>query len=182
MVPDIMETAWLFVIDVLKIQPGAWYNPLTWLANKVDNSNINLQQDWLPIKYIPRSPKHQITADFVRQYVKSGDIFSCFGRGGLDSLILSGTGGPVTHSAIAMWQNETFWVVEASGGLIRTKLEDFMSSCYGGSIWQPLAPKYRAKFDIDKAWAWFENGIENRPYSYETLLFTWMDTPDQNFP
>lgn len=122
----------------------------------------------LPMTFKSRSPKFGgLTADYLKQYVKSGDVFSCFDTNGASTLIALGTGGPVIHSAMAMWENDTLWVVEASTTLIRLSLESFLNQ-YMNIVWSPLSAESRAKFDVNKAWAWFENGIEGLPYGTET--------------
>lgn len=101
----------------------------------------------------------------------------------MGALIIAATGGPVDHSAIALWENDQLYVVQASTNLQRVDFDDFIESqCQDGMVWLPLSDANRKKFDVNKAWAWFQNGIEGLPYGFDNLFFSWIDTRTSNFP
>ena len=99
-----------------------------------------------------------------------------------------------------MWKGDTLHVVEAlsslhvgeamsspdvveatSRGLVSHTIDQFVTECQAAT-WHPLDEKHSKMFDVNKAWAWFENGIEGQPYGFSNLLMLWIDTPNSNYP
>jgi len=84
---------------------------------------------------------------------------------------------------MAMYKGDILYIIQASTTMEKLLFEDFIENggC-SGMVWQPLRSDLRAKFDVDKAWAWFENGIEGLSYGYENVLLSFIDSPDNSFP
>lgn len=45
----------------------------------------------------------------------------------------------------------------------------------------PLHPDVRAKFNETAAWEYAQN-MEGKPYGYHNMIFSWIDTLDENYP
>eukprot|EP01106_Pelomyxa_sp_JSP_P015940 TRINITY_DN5681_c0_g1_i2.p1 TRINITY_DN5681_c0_g1~~TRINITY_DN5681_c0_g1_i2.p1 ORF type:complete len:306 (+),score=65.93 TRINITY_DN5681_c0_g1_i2:52-918(+) len=97
-----------------------------------------------------------------------------------------GTGGYVSHAALALEMNGTLWVVEAaSEGLISTPVDKWLAmeeaeSQNPVSVLR-LAKPYRDLYNNDKAIKrWKE--LEGLPYGVATFVYGWIDTIDQNIP
>lgn len=140
-------------------------------------------QDFLTEKVVDFKPTHKIFAADMKKFVKSGDVICCQSASGLGGLIMSATGGPVGHLAIAMQEGDQLYVVQGTGNVLRVDFDDLMQTgCPHGMVWLLLSDANRKKFDLKSAWAWFENGIEGLPYEFDNLFFTWIDTRNANFP
>lgn len=125
MIPDLIKTVSLYMPDLLH-KMG--------IDNPAINSFFYKQARNFLVKYTgakfePRTEKVKISEEYIRQYVKSGDILAVDGQSGLGTFIFYNSGGPVVHSAIAMWDDQVadkLWIIEANGkGLIRMELEDW---------------------------------------------------------
>jgi len=182
LIPDLVSTMSMFADSLWQVALPKIEIP-SFLYDFVNNGNVKVQQDFMPELLPKRVIKHKITPEMLRPYVKSGDIFSCRSFEGTASLIMVATGGPIDHSAIALWKGDKLYIVEASNNLIKMEFDEFINtSCVDGMIWSPLNKENREKYNADKALAWFENGIEGLPYGFSNLLQLWVDTPDKNYP
>jgi len=100
--PDMIETATLFFDMILpKWVPGFISKPL--IESEIRKGWV-YQEKYLGLKYKERIPKiDTLTADVLKLYVKSGDVFMTHNSTGFDSMIISLSGKPISHTAIAMW-------------------------------------------------------------------------------
>ena len=102
-------------------------------------------------------------------------------------MIMYGTGSPVGHVANAMWFDDgELYVVEADRmeGVMKTKWDDWFiwaESIGNNVVWMPLKPELRERFEEEAARKFFYE-IESLPYGFASLLFSWVDTEEENLP
>lgn len=101
-----------------------------------------------------------------------------------------GTGSNAPHTGMFMWGNDkhgnpsdTLYVLQSNeDGINQKTIEEWLEHQRGEyQIIVPMAPKWRAKFNIDKAWDWYQT-VDGLPYGINNFFFSWLDTPDDNFP
>lgn len=77
------------------------------------NKNYEFAEKYLGQSFPVRSYKLAgFSPDMLKMYIRSGDVLLTHGGTGFDAIILSSMGGPVSHSAIAMWEGGELWVIE----------------------------------------------------------------------
>ena len=141
--------------------------------------------------YTPERRNNTIVK-FDKNNIHSGDFLVISRMDGIDPLIMLGAGGRSGHSAVCTWMNGELYVIESQdgwywpkSGIQRNKWEDWLQWAYLADFnvaLLPLKEEYRNKFDVEKANAWFENEVEGLPYGYHNFIYTWIDTPYNNFP
>lgn len=181
MIPDMIKTITLFLPDIISakhIQLPAF------IKNFIAKRAYDFVQRYTGIPLKPRKQKNPISEEYIRQYVQSGDILVLRGIAGLSTAINYMTSGPVSHAAIAMWddqQKNKLWVLEANpNGLIRMELEDWYKAYNYDVAWLHLSAENRAKFNPSKAWQWFRS-VENFEYGTHNFIFSAIDDPLHNF-
>jgi hypothetical protein len=123
LVPDLISTLALFGTEITTMMNIN----LPWpLPQYIQTQNKKMLEDFLPERLVDFKPTHKIFAADMKKFVKSGDVICCQSPSGFGGLIMSATGGPVGHSAIAMWEGDQLYVVQASGNLQRVDFDDFM--------------------------------------------------------
>jgi hypothetical protein len=181
LIPNIIKTITLFVPD---IAASANLPIPAFLKAVIAKRAYNFVAKYTGIEFNPRTEKVAISEEYIRQYVKSGDILVIRGPSGLGVTIMYATGGPIQHSAIAMWDDQEenkLWILEANGqGLVRMELEDWYSRYNGDIAWLHLSDDSRKQFNPSKAWEWFRS-VENLEYGIRNFAFTLMDDPLHNF-
>jgi hypothetical protein len=140
----------------------------------------------------PERRKNNTIVNIDKNLIKSGDFLLISRFDGIDQLIMIGAGGKSGHSAVCTWMNGELYVVESQSGwywprsgIQKNKWEDWIQWAYNADfnvILLPLREEYRQKFDVNKANEWFEKEVEGLPYGYHNFIFTWIDTPANNFP
>ena len=128
---------------------------------------------------------------FDKSYVKTGDLILIGRLDGLDPVIMVGAGGHFGHCCVASWIDGELYVLESQSAwywpkenIQRTKWDEWIEYAHNADfnvVLLPLREEYRQKLDADKANAWF-NTVEGLPYGYHNFVFSWIDTPDNNFP
>lgn len=122
--------------------------------------------------------------------IKNGDFLAVTRFIGNDAAIELGTGSHAGHSTMALWQNDTLYILESQGGhwpkqgLQATEYSIWMGWAQAAGYqvaWLPLASEYSAIFNADAVWEWF-NTVEGQPYGYENFLWGWVDTANDSFP
>merc|ERR1711990_794694 len=93
-----------------------------------------------------------------------------------------GTGSRSGHSVMALRMDGELYIVESQDAwywpthrIQRTPFKAWMrfaENCDFHVVHMPLAPEYRAKF----------NQTEGLPYGYHNFLYSWVDTPEKNWP
>jgi len=131
--------------------------------------------NWIPEK---REIEH---VEIDLNQVKSGDFFAVSAMGGLDALIMYGTGSRISHSTMALWFDDGLFIVESNaGGIHRTPIE---KRIYNSEdiMWIPLSDENAEKFNETAAREFFNitNGLS---YGFHNFMFGWFDTPEDNNP
>ncbi len=160
------------------------------LPKYMTNANKDFLQefvDWKPELRTFSSP-----IDIDEKEIKSGDFVAIYRLDGLDPLIMLGSGSRLGHSAVACWIENELYVLESQDGwywpkhgIQRNKFSQWIKWAHNADFnvaILPLRQEIRDKFDVDKAMEWFTSGIEGLPYGYHNFLFSWIDTPHDNFP
>jgi len=130
--------------------------------------------------------------------IKSGTYIAVNTWDGLSTLIMLGTGGRTSHTAMAVWEGDQLYVVESTDsdptggyywpppyGVIRNTWANWLKFAKNATYQVNLAvlkPEWQAKFDEKKFWDYFST-IEGMPYGYQTFVYTFLDTyPVKNLP
>ena len=156
-----------------------------------DQEKVNLRILELFNHYTPERRNHTIV-NFDKNIVKSGDVILIQRMDGIDPLIMIGAGGRVAHCCVCAWKDNELYVVESQDaaywpkkGVQKTKWEDWVKYAHNADfnvILIPLRDEYRNKFDVNKAWTWFEDEMEGLPYGFRNFVFSWIDTRNNSFP
>lgn len=127
----------------------------------------------------------------TEEEIHDGDFLAIFRLDGLDEIIMWGTGGTAGHSAVVLTLDGEKHVVESQDAwywpkhkIQRNTWKDWVhyaDNCDFHVAVLPLRQEYRDKFNLTAAQEWFKY-MEGYPYGYHNFLFSWIDTPDQNFP
>lgn len=184
-IPDFLLTVKLFLTDPIinklggKIPEG--------LSDYIYKEHYKWLHKWEGYRLYERKIQAEMNPDVLRQIAKSGDIMCMFLGTGLSGTVMWGTGSRCSHIAMFMWgrgdESETLFVVQSNeDGIWKRPVEDFWGDHAGHSIVMlPLHPDWRAKYDTEKAWDWFET-VDGQPYGYANFLFGYIDTPEENYP
>lgn len=123
--------------------------------------------------------------------IHDGDFLAITRLDGLDELIMWGTGGRVGHSAVVLTIDGEKYVVESQdawywpkGNIQRNKWKDWVKYADNADFIVavlPLSDEKRAQFNHTAAVDWFLK-MEGYPYGYHNFLFSWIDTPSDNYP
>ena len=156
-----------------------------------DQEKVNLRILELFNHYTPERRNHTIV-NFDKNIVKSGDVILIQRMDGIDPLIMIGAGGRVAHCCVCAWKDNELYVAESQDapywpkkGVQKTKWEDWVKYAHNADfnvILIPLRDEYRNKFDVNKAWTWFEDEMEGLPYGFRNFVFSWIDTRNNSFP
>jgi len=156
------------------------------------SENLEFMNRFTHFAPIHRGAYAETILDIDINTIKSGDYIAIYRMDGLDPLIMLGTGSRSGHTAVFCWIDGELYVLESQDGwywprhgIQRNKYVDWIKWAHAASfsvVFLPLRKEYREKFDVEKALKWYENGIEGLNYGYHNFLFSWIDTPDKNFP
>ena len=156
-----------------------------------DQEKANLRIVELFNYYTPERRNNTIV-NIDKNKIKSGDAIVISRMDGIDQLIMIGSGGHVGHTCVCTWIDDELYVLESQealywprSGIQRNKWDDWVQWAHNADFnvaLLPLKEEYRKKFDVEKAFAWYESEAEGLPYGYHNFLFSWFDTPDRNLP
>lgn len=185
--PDFLMTLRFFIVDVLTMKldislPASWYE-------KMYDNHYRFLHRWEGLKLVERKPKVMLGADFFERNAKSGDIMCRYAGSGTSSIILWATGAQCSHIAVYMWgkkgttdQGKLFVLQSNEDGIWKQPIADFWADNQNTTtVMLPLSATYRAAFNEDKAWEWFET-VNGLPYGIHNMFFTFLDTPENNWP
>ena len=123
--------------------------------------------------------------------IHDGDFLAVYRLDGLDEIIMWGTGGRIGHSTVALTINGELNIIESQDAWYWPKHKiqrnpykqwvQYAKNCDFHVAILPLKDEHRAKFNRTAATEWFES-VEGMPYGYHNFLFSWIDTPEDNFP
>jgi hypothetical protein len=185
--PDFLMTLRFFIVDILTMKldidlPASWYE-------KMYDNHYRFLHRWEGLKLVEREPKVLLGPDFFERNAQSGDIMCRYAGSGTSSMILWATGAQCSHIAVYMWgkvgtpdQGQLFVLQSNENGIWKQPIADFWADNQNTTtVLLPLAANYRAKFDLNKAWEWFET-VNGLPYGIHNMFFTFLDTPENNWP
>ena len=185
--PDFLMTLRFFIADVVTLKlkmklPVSWYE-------KLYDNHYRFLHRWEGLKLVQRNPKILLGPDFFERNAKSGDIMCRYAGTGTSSIILWATGSQCSHIAVYMWglpntadAGKLFVLQSNEDGIWKQPIAEFWAMNWNTTtVMLPLAAKYRAQFDLQKAWDWFET-VNGSPYGIHNMFFTFLDTPESNWP
>eukprot|EP00277_Geminigera_cryophila_P005811 CAMPEP_0179421784 /NCGR_PEP_ID=MMETSP0799-20121207/10012_1 /TAXON_ID=46947 /ORGANISM="Geminigera cryophila, Strain CCMP2564" /LENGTH=601 /DNA_ID=CAMNT_0021195737 /DNA_START=47 /DNA_END=1852 /DNA_ORIENTATION=- len=122
----------------------------------------------------------------------SGDFIGVVRLDGLDPLIMWGTGSRVGHTAMILREDGVVYVCESQSAsnywpkdmIQKTEWSEWLVAAATADynvVWLPLSHTARKAFNESAAWAEMRR-LEGLQYGFQSLLFGWLDTPDQNLP
>jgi len=165
------------------------------LSSKVpeymEKANIEFLSRFVKNQLVKREQYGEAILDFDISEIKDGDFVAIYRLDGLDPLIMLGTGSHIGHSAVACWIDGELYVLESQDGwywprrgIQKNKWSTWIQWAHNADFnvaILPLKEEYRKKLNVKKSIEWY-NSIEGTPYGYRNFLFSWIDTPDKNFP
>ena len=159
------------------------------IQKDVERANLRILE--LLNHYTPER-RNNTVVNIDKNIIHSGDAILISRMDGLDPMIMIGSGGRTGHTCVCSWIDGELYVLESQdawywprGGIQKNKWDDWIQWAHNAdfnAVLLPLREEYRKKLDVDKANSWFENEVEGLPYGYHNFIFTWLDTPDKNFP
>ena len=151
-----------------------------------------VEQGWDQLSSVTGFPKTErvvqieTKSDWLQKNVESGDSYCVFAGSGMDDLIGWNTGSVCSHSGMFLWgvgsDSSTLYYVESQfgdGGQHKGLVTEWDTDVTSARVLLKLNDENRAKFDVNKAWEFF-NSIENFPYGMENILFSFLDTREGN--
>lgn len=159
----------------------------------MEEANKQFLKEFVNLDLKERDPKFaRSVLNIKKEEIKSGDFLFVFRLNGLGPLIMLGTGGHISHSAVAIWENGELYVVESrSGGewprvgVQKNKWSDWIQWANNADFHVailPLRNEYREKFNSEKAMKWFNEKMDRKNYGFHNFIFSWIDTKDKNLP
>lgn len=137
----------------------------------------------LGYKFVPRKDEGILQID--EHLIHSGDLLQMYSFNGLSQLIQYGTGGFSDHTVMCVWIENELWVLESGyPTIMKTKFQEYLEAHYKEGyllVLNQLAPKYSAKFNVEKALEYFNKWVGNI-YGYHNFLYSFLDTADKNLP
>jgi hypothetical protein len=164
--------------------PNSW---LPWKSSHVaywsEKENYDFLKNVAKIELKVRKNQHPIQLD--KKMIHSGDFLPTLRLWGVGSIIILGTGGHISHSAVAAWEGEKLYVYESDiSGIRKKEFDDWIQFAIENDLSVahiPLSEDYRKKFNVEKALEFFKS-VEGHPYGFKNFLTGWIDTPHKNLP
>lgn len=161
-------------------------------GSKIPEYQLSANLDW--IKGATGYEYQRIDDFFVnvdKRQIKSGTTIMIYRFDGIDNMIHIGSGSRAGHTAIAMWKDDELYIVESQNaaywptfGIQRTPWDDWMRLAHNADynvVILPLKEEFAEKFDVAKAWEWFDH-VVGLDYGFHNFLFVWLDAPTKNLP
>ena len=159
------------------------------LTKDVEKANLRILE--LFNHYTPER-RNNTVVNIDKKNVKTGDAILISRLDGVDPMIMLGAGGRAGHTCVCSWYGDELYVLESQDGwywprhgIQKNKWDDWIQWAHNADfnvVLLPLKEEYRKKLDVQKANDWFDNEVEGLPYGYHNFIFSWIDTPDKNFP
>jgi len=191
LIPDMFKTIGLFLggIGVIHSPDVPFFGYKPWKMQK--EWNVKFIKDATGYQWKTRDSK---MVNIDKSKVRSGDYFPITRFDGLDQIIQYGTGSHSGHSVTAVWdkrdgelyivESQDSWYWPLGKGLQRNKFDDWMKAAQNAGFnvaHMKMRKELADKYDEEAVWKWFES-VQGLPYGYRNFLFSWVDTPDKNFP
>lgn len=155
-------------------------------------ANLGFLEQNMNIKLDKRSIKK---VENIEDYIESGDMLGLMRMDGFSTLIMYLTGGRISHTAMALWMEESgtrkLYVVESQfgqftpqNGVQKTPFSYWIKAMEKASysvVLLKLNELTRSRFNEKVAIMEFKR-LEGLPYGFHNLAFGQIDTPDHNFP
>jgi hypothetical protein len=180
---DIIDTIILFL------------QPLTHasVSDVAINNNLYFLQYYTELKpyMTPRSNANYVGLN--ESLIQSGDFFGVIRLDGLDPMLAWAMGSTTGHTTVALRDDKgVLYVAESTAkdsywptnGIQITPFDQWIKQAIAADynvVWAPLSAAARSKFDVAKAWKFFQTW-EGFDYGYHTLLWGWIDTLKDNYP
>lgn len=129
--------------------------------------------------------------DLDESTIKSGDYFAVMRLDGLDPMIMYGTGSHSGHTVMALRFDGELYIVESQDApywpvarIQRNKFSQWIKMAEEAEFhvtYMPLSDEMREKFNETAAQEFFYR-TQGLPYGFHNFLFSWIDTPDDNWP
>jgi hypothetical protein len=158
----------------------------------MEKSNIDFLNRFVNFNTQHRGEFGKNILEIDEKEIKTGDFIAIYRLDGLDPLIMYGSGSRIGHSAVAVWINDELYIIESQDGwywpkrgIQRNKWKQWIEWAHNADFnvaVLPLREEIRNKLDVEKALKWFTSGIEGLPYGYHNFIYSWIDTPTENFP
>jgi hypothetical protein len=176
---DVAQTAELFISDATQGVPK-------FVAQK----NMDFLKKYRGIDMQPRTTTDNVLNE---TQIQSGDFFGIIRLDGLDPMLAWAMGAATGHTTVALWGDDgelyvcestvkdSYWPVN---GVQKTPYRQWIANAKAADfnvVHLPLAPEYRAKFNVTAAWEWFAT-VEGLDYGYNNMLWGWVDTVQDNYP
>ena len=161
-------------------------------GSKIPEYQFSANLDWIKgatgYEY-QRVDDYFLTLD--KKQIKSGTTIMIYRFDGIDNMIHIGSGSRAGHTAIAMWKDDELYIVESQNaaywpvlGVQKTPWDEWMKLAHNADynvVLLPMKEEFAAKFDVEKAWAWFDH-VVGLDYGFHNFLFVWLDAPTKNLP
>ncbi|KJE95080.1 hypothetical protein CAOG_05572 [Capsaspora owczarzaki ATCC 30864] len=183
---DIYETLQLF-LGALGLNTGG--NSSTHVPTQTAENNLKFLHDYANLTMVPRTT---IEVPLDPSEIESGDFIGIVRLDGLDPTIMWGSGSALGHTTVALWidgelnicesqSKSNYWPVNLVQCNPYADWIKYATAADYNVIHLPLSPEKRAQFNETAAIAFVKSVVGNL-YGFQNMLFTWLDTPDQNMP
>jgi hypothetical protein len=124
--------------------------------------------------------------------VHSGDFFGVMRLDGLNPLLAWAMGSTTGHTTTALWVDGELYVCESTitseywpyDGIQKTPYREWLQLADAADyqvVWAPLTAEARVSYNETAAVEFFKAN-EGFDYGFKTMIWGWIDTPDDNFP
>eukprot|EP01084_Bolivina_argentea_P006551 12433_1 len=182
-VADAIETADLFqCLATRTVTPDCAKKSVLFLK---EYANITMEQ---------RNTNYDVWDTINASLIHSGDFLGVIRLDGLDPMLGWAMGAHTGHTTIAIRDPEdnTLYIAESTNnssywptnGIQRTEFHEWMTNAHLAGyqvVWEPLSDELRAKFNVTAALEFFKT-VEGLNYGYQTMLLSWIDTEEDNYP
>ena len=190
LISNVLTTAKLF------LQPEAGKYP-DFPDEKVEKGNVDFltKYSMIPPFMVPRGPINESNPTNVDpDLIQTGDFIGVIRLDGLDPMLGWAMGSTTGHTTIAVRDTTTneLYITESTtnssywptNGIQKTPYTTWIKQAEAAgynAVWAPLDPARRAKLNVTAMWDFFST-VEGLQYGYETMLWGWIDTVDNNYP
>jgi len=160
-----------------------------------ESNNIKFMKEYAGIEMTRRSKEtNEVWKDINESLIQSGDFFGVIRLDGLDPTLAWAMGSATGHTTIAIRdpKDDKLYIAESTSttsywstnGIQRTEYHEWMKRAKKAGfnvVWEPLNAEMREKFNASAAMAFFET-VEGLGYGFPTMLASWIDTREDNYP
>eukprot|EP00899_Mesostigma_viride_P001763 jgi/Mesvir1/11588/Mv00004-RA.1 len=166
-----------------------------------ESYNVDFLKTRMGAKFVPRLAPYLV--DLPQSVFQSGDFLVLSKLkgvwGGFETMEKWVSGSYAGHAAMLLWgepgtPGEGVLYVAESGVTDEEGQEVIAIREYNDWLlfqsndpadvsvcWLPLSAESRSRFDLSAAWAMVRQ-LVGRPYGFHNIIFSWIDTPNDNYP